>query len=114
LNAVNQIRTAIVLLYSLGIIATATPTFGDVPNIVVLVYYLFVPGYVVVLYFNEDYAILQKLLFSVLIGLAIVLVIFSLRQTTGDSFPLPYDVIIPVVTIVLILFNYNRERTRIS
>jgi 1,4-dihydroxy-2-naphthoate octaprenyltransferase len=108
-----RIGTIIAILYSIGIIASATPSFGDIPNAVVVFYYLIIPGFVITYYFNEDYALLQRIAYSIALGLTLVLIIFSIRQVTSDSFPLPYDIIIPVVTIMLTLFSFYRLRPKV-
>ena len=108
-----RIRTGIVVLYSLAIIASSTPTFGAISNTIVIVYFLFVPGYVLTLYFNEDYAIVQRLFYGVILGMTLVFVIFAVRDETLDAFPLPFDVIIPAGTVFLILLNYYRLKSAV-
>lgn len=107
-----RIGTALAILYSIAIVASATPAFGGIPNVIVILYYLIVPGYILVLYLGEDYAILQRIALSTVIGLAIVLIVFSLRQDYSDSFPLPFNVAIPSVAIVLYLFNFLRLKSK--
>lgn len=109
-NRISFIRTAIVVLYSLGVIATITPKFSNFPSVVVIFYYLFVPGYVVILYLGEDYAVLQKIAYSILFGFMIVLSVYSFGQVTNGGLPLPFNVIIPSITIILILLDYVRSR----
>ena len=105
-----KIRTGLVVLYSLVIIASSTPAYGDISNVIVVFYFLLIPGYVVTLYLKEDYALLQRLSYSVLFGLALVLTIFAIRNETSNAFPLPFDVVIPASTILLVLLNYYRNR----
>lgn len=106
-----KIRTGVVVLYSIAIIASIIPAFvGDVSNSIRLVYYLLVPGYVLTLYLGEDYAFLERVLLSFALSLVVVMFIFSYNQISTTI--LPFALIIPVVSIVLIVMDYYRRRIR--
>ena len=102
-----RIGTAIAVLYSLIVVASSTPRFSDVPIVLIALYYIFVPGYVLLQYINEDYALIQRVAFSAIIGLALILLIFSLQQVLG-LLSLPFDIVIPLLTILLVCLNYYR------
>jgi hypothetical protein len=106
----RRIEFAIVLLYSLAVMASAVPFFADISNIPVVLYYLFVPGYCITELFGEDYPIVQRLLFSSLISVTVVLSLFSLRTTVLVGIHLPYDLLVPVLTLIILLFNYYHPR----
>jgi hypothetical protein len=109
-TALRRIEFAVILLYSLVVIVSVTPFFADISNIPVIVYYLFVPGYCVTELFGEDYPIVQRLLFSSLVSITLVLSLFSLRQTVLVGIHLPYDLLMPVLTLIILLFNYYHPR----
>ena len=109
-TALRRIEFAIVLLYSLAVMASAIPFFADISNVPVILYYLFVPGYCVTKLLGEDYAIVQRVLFSSLISITLVLSLFSLRQTVLVGIHLPYDLLMPVLTLIILLFNYYHPR----
>src|SRR5580692_6734865 len=80
-TTLRRLEFAIVLLYSLVVMGSAIPFFADISNVPVILYYLFVHGYCVTELFGEDYAIVQRVLFSGLISITLVLSVYSLRQT---------------------------------
>lgn len=100
---------AIPVLYSLAIIASSLPRFANISNTVVVVYYLFVPGYTVTVLFKEKYNLIFRLGYSILYGLAFVLCIFAFRQIF-PGVPLSFAVIIPSITIAVSLFHFVSTR----
>lgn len=109
-----KIRTGGVIIYSIIILASATPSFSDISNSLRIVYYLLVPGYVLTLYLNEDYSVIERLALSFMLGLMAVLVIYSFNnneQITATA--LAYDLIIPAVSIILVVVDYYRRTIRL-
>ena len=95
------------MLYSLVVMADSTPRFGDISNVPVILYFLFVPGFAITLLFRESYNLLERLSFSVILSLGAVLTLLAVRQMVYPSkFPLPFDVLIPVVTILATTYYY--------
>ena len=109
-TAARRIEFLLILAYSLVVMGSATPFFADISNVPVVLYYLFVPGYCLTRFFNEDYPIVQRLLFSALVSITLVLAVFSLRQTLLLGVHLPFDLAIPVFTLILLLFSYYHPR----
>jgi predicted membrane protein len=109
-TALRRIEFAIILLYSLAVMASAVPFFANISNLPVILYYLFVPGYCVTKLFGEDYPIVQRALFSSLISITLVLFFFSLRQTVLLGIHLPYDLLVPVLALIILLFTYYHPR----
>ncbi|MGI0081314.1 MAG: hypothetical protein ACRECH_17030, partial [Nitrososphaerales archaeon] len=67
----RRLVTIIAIVYSLIVLATIVPSFAKIATIFLLLpYYLLVPGYCVTLLFNENYDILQRLLFSVFVSIS--------------------------------------------
>ena len=107
----KRVEFMVILLYSLAVMGSATPFFSDISNVPVVIYYLFVPGYCLSWFFREDYAMIQRVLFSGLLSITLVLAFFSLRQTVLVGVHLPYDLSIPVFTlIVLLLHQFDKAR----
>jgi hypothetical protein len=109
-SALQKIEFGLVLLYSLAVMGSAIPFFADISNIPVILYYLFVPGYCVTGLFGEDYPIVQRALFSGLISITLLLSVFSLRQTVLVGIRLPYDLLMPVLALIILLYGYYHRR----
>jgi hypothetical protein len=109
-TALRRIEFAIIVLYSLVVMGSAIPFFADISNVPVVLYYLFVPGYCVTALFDEDYPIVQRILFSGLISITLVLSFFSLRQTVLVGIHLPYDLLMPVLALIILLYSYYHPR----
>lgn len=103
----KKLLSGFIVLYSIVVIASSTPTFGDISNVPVIVYFMFLPGLAMTLLFNEGYGILEKLSFSVLLSLGAVLTLLAIRNMLAPlSFPLPFDVTIPLFTIIVTSYYY--------
>ena len=109
-NIALKIETTVVLMFSIVVMASITPTFGDISNVLVVVYYLFVPGYVMAGLLGENYGPIQRILFSLPFGLAMVLSLFAIRQMNTSALRLPYAVIIPALTLLLLAYRYFHAR----
>jgi hypothetical protein len=109
-SALRRIEFALVLLYSLAVMGSAIPFFADISNIPVILYYLFVPGYCLTGLFGEDYPIVQRALFSGLASITLLLSVYSLRQTVLVGIRLPYDLLMPVLALVILLYGYYHRR----
>lgn len=107
-KTLEKIQLAVIVLYSLGIIASILPYFADLPNEPVILYYLFFPGYTVVLLFAEKSTVLTKLMFSLFVGMALILSLSSIRQLVAGGVPVPFNVIVPVLTILFAIVDYYR------
>ncbi|MGH9918520.1 MAG: hypothetical protein ACRD6W_06605 [Nitrososphaerales archaeon] len=107
----RKLEFALVLLYSLAVMGSAIPFFADISNIPVILYYLFVPGYCLTGLFGENYPIVQRALFSGLTSITLLLSFFSLRQTVFVGIRLPYDLLMPVLALILLLFGYYHRRS---
>ena len=103
------LRTIVIVLYSVVVIASSTPRFGNISNLVVIVYYLLVPGYVISFYFGENHSPIERVALSVILGLTLYLVVFSFRQIIVGAY-LPFDVIIPSISILLVLLDQYRSK----
>lgn len=110
MSIMRKVELSISILYSLAIVASATPVLSNISNIPVVIYYLFVPGYSLILLLNEKYDVLDRFAYSILFGPTFVLVIFSIRQIfVGVA--LPFNIIIPTLTIAMSVYHYLRPGT---
>jgi predicted membrane protein len=106
----RRIEFMIIVVYSLVVMGSAIPFFADISNVPVIFYYLFVPGYCVTRFFNEGYPMVQRALFSALISITVILAVFSMRQTILVGVRLPYDLLVPVFALVILLFSYYHPK----
>ncbi len=109
-TTLRRMEFMIILVYSLVVMGSAIPYFADISNVPVVLYYLFVPGYCLTRFFNEGYPIVQRVLLSGLLSITLVLALFSMRQTVLVGVHLPYDLMVPVFTLVVLLYNYYHPK----
>lgn len=114
-SLLKKLLSAFIVLYSIGVIASSTPTFGDISNVLVIVYFMFLPGLAMTLLFKEGYGILERLSFSVILSLGAVLTLLAIRDMlTPSNFPLPFNVIIPLFTIIVTSYYYFAQPQRVA
>lgn len=106
----RRVEFMIIFIYSLVVMGSTIPFFADISNVPVVLYYLFVPGYCLTWFLKESYPVVQRALFSGLVSITVVLALFSMRQTVFLGVHLPYDLLIPVFTLVILLFHYYHPR----
>jgi hypothetical protein len=107
----EQTRNAAVVLYSATIMATIIPGFVHIPSPIVIFYYFLVPGYFVMLLLRETGTLLERLFYSVVWSLAIVVSDFSIKSIYGLGYTdLPTSLIIPAITLVLMAYDHFHGR----
>jgi hypothetical protein len=105
----KKLVSGFIVLFSLLVISSSTPRFGNISNILVILYFMFLPGLAMTLLLKESYNLVERLSFSVILSLGSVLTLLAVRQMIAGidiSFPLPYEVIIPVITILITSYYY--------
>ena len=106
-NLGKKVLSGLIVLYSVAVMAGSTPTFGDISNIPVIIYFMFLPGLAFSLLLRETYGILERLSISVIFSLGAVLTLLAVKEMVyPTNFPLPYEVIIPVITILATSYYY--------
>lgn len=105
-----KILYVITFLYSILVFASSLPVFSDRFAPLIILYYLFLPGYFILKLFNEDYPILNRLLYSIILGMTFVAAILSISQLPGLSVILPLNIVVPTVTLFLVVIDYLRGR----
>jgi hypothetical protein len=100
----EQVRNAVVVLYSGVVMATLIPGVSLVPNLAVLFYYFLIPGYFVTLLLRETSTILERLFYSIVWSLAIFASVYSIRSLGYQA--LPTNLTIPALTVVLLAYDH--------
>jgi hypothetical protein len=113
-SAIGRLTTAVIILYSLFVVASIIPSLYFISSVPIAVYYLLVPGYCITRLMEEQYGILQRLLFSVAVGTTVILTLSAFRQTLPTVLALPFNVVIPVFALLLTLYSYYHPKPRTS
>ena len=104
--SLEQLLTFIALLLSIFVISSLAPSIGKyAPNLLLLLYYLLVPGYCVTLVIGEKYDFLQRFLFSIFVSISISLSLLAVNHI-GGTFVIPLQVSLPVISIGIIMYSY--------
>ncbi len=106
----RRLVTVIALVYSLIVLSTVIPSFGKAVIYLLLIpYYLLVPGYCITLLFGENYDRLQRLLFSIFASISVLLSLLALKGL-DSSLNIPSAISLPVISIGIIVFGYYFHR----
>jgi hypothetical protein len=101
--ALEQLRDAFVVLYSLLVVATILPGFAFFPNVLVLPYFLFVPGYFVTIIFHDTATLMEWLFYTFAWSIAIFVSVYAISTVVAGAV-FPPTVIVPAVTILLMVY----------
>jgi hypothetical protein len=103
----QQLRNAVAVIYSVVVMATIIPGFHGVSTLIVIPYFLLVPGYFVMLLFRYT-GILERLFYSVAWSIVILTSVYSLGTIMVIQ-DLPLQLVIPALTIILLAYdNFHR------
>lgn len=106
----RRLVTIIALAYSFVVIATIIPSFAKTATFLLLIpYYLVVPGYCVTLLLNENYDRLQHLLFSIFASISMLLTLLALKRL-DSMLNIPSAISLPVISIGIIVYGYYFRR----
>jgi len=107
ISASEPLRNAGIVVYSLVVMATILPGFDLVSRIILIPYYLLIPGFCITLLLRQARTIVDGLFFSVAWSIAIVVSVVSI-EGLGYS-QLPINIVIPIFTVVILaLVHYRR------
>jgi hypothetical protein len=106
--ALSQVRDAFVVVYSLVVVATIIPGFGNISNAIVIPYYALIPGYYATLLLRNTGTITETFLYSLAWSLAIVASVYSFTTLPGLQY-IQVSIVVPVLTIVLLIFVHFRR-----
>ena len=106
----RRLVTVIALAYSFVVLLTVIPSFGKVATFLLLIpYFLLVPGYCITLLFNENYDILQRLLFSIFASISMLLSLVALKGL-DSALNIPSSISLPIISIGIIVYGYRYHR----
>lgn len=106
----RSVEAVIIIGYSVFILLSKSPVLGDVSNFPTLVYYIFFPGYAITSLLSEEYDILSRLFYSVLLGLVLVVSISGLGQL--GLFSVSTLLAIPIIAILVEMYVYYFKKSQ--
>jgi uncharacterized membrane protein len=107
ISASEPLRNAVIVVYSLVVMATILPGFDLVSRIILIPYYLLIPGFCVTQLLRQARTILDGLFFSVAWSIAIITSVVSIEGLGYSN--LSINIVIPVLTVVILaLVHYRR------
>ncbi|MGD0636650.1 MAG: hypothetical protein ABSA72_01240 [Nitrososphaerales archaeon] len=109
--ALEQLRDAIVVVYSAIVIATFIPGFASVSNLLILPYFIIVPGYLVTLILRNTGTLLETIFYTIAWSTAILLSVYSIQTIVPGSGALPITLVVPALTIVLLAYIHFHKPT---
>jgi len=110
--ALEQLRNAVVIIYSIIVIATIIPGFANVSNLIILPYFLVVPGYFVALILRNTGTLLETLFYTLAWSAAILLSVYSLQTIIPGSGSLPIKLVVPTLTVFLLAYDHFHRPSR--
>jgi hypothetical protein len=99
-----------IFFYSLLVIATALPGVKSISSLLVVPYYLIVPGYCITLLFSPERTTVDYLLFSFAWGTALLASVVAIRDIFPSYDSIPINVVIPLLTIVFLSYDHLHGR----
>ena len=106
-----KFRSALILFYSLAMLATVLPRFSAIPHTLILPYYLLVPGYAFALVLRQAEGVTQTFFFSLVWSVVIVTSVYSFLTLAPPGLNgVPLGGVIPAVTMVLTAYGYYHGR----
>ena len=105
----EQIRNAVVVVYSLLVMVTVVPSLHNFPAVLLMPYYLLVPGYCATTLSRKNENFIEGLFFSICWSLVVIASVAAINSIGLASLPL--DVAIPLITIfILALVHYTTRK----
>jgi phosphoglycerol transferase MdoB-like AlkP superfamily enzyme len=106
----KQVRTGGIFLYSLLVIATALPGVESISSLLVVSYYIIVPGYCITLLFSQERTTAYYLFSSFAWSMAILASIVAIRDIFQPYDSIPINIVVPLLTVVLLSYDHLRGR----
>ena len=102
-----KFRSALILFYSLAMLATVLPRFSAIPHTLILPYYLLVPGYAFALVLRQAEGVTQTFFFSLVWSVVIVTSVYSFLTLAPPGLNgVPLGGVIRGVTLVLSAYGF--------
>lgn len=109
---VGQLADGVIVLYSLAVLASLAPSLQRIDNVLVVPYYLLVPGYVLSVLLYRSLRKIGRLFSAVVWGLVLVASVSSLEGIAFGYEIVPLSAVIPVFTLVIFAYNhFHRAKT---
>ena len=86
------------------------PGVNSISNLVVVLYYIVVPGYSITLLFGQEGTAADHLLFSFAWSTALLASVVSIRDIFPSYDSIPVNVVIPLLTIVFLSYDHLHGR----
>lgn len=102
----------LIAIYSAAVVASATPSFRDVSGLLVVPYYLFVPGYVFSRLIVQRQGSTALFLLSLVLSVVMLSAVYSIQNIVAGGSVVPDAISIPAITLLLLSINYTRKRER--
>ncbi len=110
-NLFGQLIDSVIVIYSLVILASFLPTLRVISDILLVPYYLVIPGYVLSGLIAEDTSITSRAFSSVIWSLALVVSIFSIQTIVPGSRDLPIGLFVSLLTLLFLAYNLLHGRS---
>jgi hypothetical protein len=107
-ESLRQVRTGLVVIYSLVVMVTIVLGIGQISGVILVPYYVFIPGYCIALLLREVNTITEGLFYSIAWSLAAVATVYSFG-TLGYGF-LPITLVIPTLTVLVVAYDHLHAR----
>jgi hypothetical protein len=110
--ALVQTRNAFVVVYSIFVMATVIPEFlPSGSKLIVLPYFLLVPGYYIASLLDSGGKLMDRIFYTFSWSVATYVGVYALSTIVSGSF-LPITLIVPLITIVLLTYEYYFDTLR--
>jgi uncharacterized membrane protein len=103
---VGQLADGVIVLYSLVVLASIAPSLRGVDNILLVPYFLLVPGYVLTALLYKSLRKIGRLFYTVIWGVVLVVSVSSLEGISAGYQILPPSIVIPIFTLVIFTYNH--------
>jgi hypothetical protein len=100
----------VIVTYSLLVMATVLPEAMHFSNVVVIPYYLFVPGYSVALLLLQRGTVIDRIFYSVVWSVVIFASLSSMETVVPGSSVIPLNIMIPILTIIVFVYDHFHGR----
>ena len=107
---VRQLRLVAIVEYSLLVMATVLPGAMRFSNVVVIPYCLFVPGYSVALLLLQEGTVIDRIFYSVVWSIVIFASLYSIGTVVPGFAILPLNAVIPILTMIIIVYDHFNGR----
>ncbi|MDA4123740.1 MAG: hypothetical protein OK456_11225 [Thaumarchaeota archaeon] len=102
----RQLVEAAVILGSVLVMSTTLPEASDVPNVVVVLYYVLVPGYCISTAIRFTKTVEDGLFFSVVWSLALLAGVSALQSIYSNQAQVPTSLVVPVIAVLFLVYGH--------